>query len=210
MKTTLLTLLLLFTLNSNASPNSYLLRKPLPSLPSHISPELGKIWDHCMGNADKITFSRSDTVILSNINRDCSQYGLNEIYFHEEGGQFVFSTSQNGNPFSGLRKLSIKLHYRFQKIETAKPSVQSNFIPLLRIDMRLNAIHSGVPYDYFISQRESTEGWRKIGQELISKETRTELCRPRIQCTYTISTYQQTWKSTISGALTVKIVKEQI
>lgn len=208
MKKILLTLSLLCTLNANAAVTKLLLRKPLPTFPSQIEPALGKIWDKCIANADEVTLTEKNSIILSNLNRDCSIYGLNEMYFHALGNSYVFINTESADPFAKLRNKKITLYSRLRNINQERLEANSTFIPFLSIDVRLNAIYNGVPNDYFISQRDSVEGWNKVAQELISTESRTEFCRPNINCTYTVKTFKQTWKSSVTGQTIVKTVSQ--
>ena len=207
MKQLLMTLLLFVALDTQASNTNFELTKPLPSMPHHTHTELGKIWDTCFAKAEQISFNQG-SAILSNAIDECAPLNLKEIFFDYTEQRFTFSTPHHENPFASLRNSKINLYAKIWSFNEIRTYSNSSFIPLMTFDMRMNAITNGVPTDIFISQRTSTVGWRKTAQKLVAKETRTDWCRPNIQCTYAVNIYQQTWKSDVTGEITVRQISE--
>lgn len=205
MKTILLLSLLLATSHSIA--DTFKLKKAFSTYPVK-DPELTQIWEDCINQAPEVTFA-SGYAYLSNFKTKCTQLGLDNVPFKQSGDRYFLELPQGSNPFEKLKNAKVTF-YAFYRTTIANLRLDSHstFVPALTLDIRLATTQDGVPYDYFISQRAGVMGWEKIQQSLISTQTRTEFCRPNIECTITIKIYEQTWKDNRTGQITKLIVSE--
>lgn len=205
MKTILLLTSLLVASHSFA--DTFKLKKAFSTYPVK-DPQLTQIWEECINQATEVTFA-SGYSYLANSNAKCAGLGLDNVPFKQNGDRFFLELPAGSNPFAQLKNAKVTL-YAFYKttIANLRLDSRSTFVPALTLDVRLSTTQDGVPYDYFISQRAGAAGWEKIQQALVSTQTRTEFCRPNIECTYTIKTYEQTWKDNRTGQITKLSVSE--
>lgn len=205
MKTILTLALTFFTVQSFA--NSFTLRKGLPAFPQE-DIELSKIWEDCINQAQKISFA-SGYAYLENSSHKCVQIGLEHIPFKQNGRSYMMDLPREVNPFSKLENVKVTLTaFYLADFSQMRVFASNDFVPDLNLDIRLSTTKSGIPYDYFISKKESIVGWEKVNQVLVSTEQRTELCRPGINCTFILKTYNQTWKHKQSGQVFNKTITE--
>lgn len=187
--------------------NSFTLRKGLPAFPQE-DIELSKIWENCINQAQKITFA-SGYAYLENSTPKCLQSGLEHIPFKQNGRSYLMDLPRETNPFSKLRNAKVTLAaFYITDFSQVRLFTSNDFVPNLYLDVRLTTTKSGIPYDYFISKKESIMGWEKINQVFVSTEQRTEQCRPGINCTFVLNTYEQTWKHNQSGHVFKKPITE--
>lgn len=205
MKTILLLSLLLAASHSFA--DTFKLKETYRTFPTQ-DPELTKIWEECINQATEVTFA-SGYAYLSNQNPNCSKFGLDNVPFKQDGQSYYMELPAGTNPFSKLKNAKVTLYAAYNgSLSDFRLDVRSQFVSAFRLDVRLSTTRDGIPYDYFISRRSGVEGWQKIDQVLLSTETRTDWCRPNIQCTSIIKTYEQTWKDTRNGRITKLKVSE--
>lgn len=187
--------------------NSYTLRKGLPAFPQE-DIELSKIWESCINQAKKVSFA-SGYAYLENSTHKCVQSGLEYIPFKQNGRSYMMDLPREVNPFSKLENVKVTLTaFYLADFSQMRVFAPNDFVPDLILDIRLSTPQSGIPYDYFISKKESIVGWEKINQVLVSTEQRTEQCRPGINCTFVLNTYEQTWKHNQSGHVFKKPITE--
>ena len=205
MKTFLLLSLLLVASHSFA--DTFKLKKAYSTYPVK-DPELTQIWEECINQATEVTFA-SGYSYLANSNPHCAKLGLDNIPFKQNGDRFFLELPVGSNPFLKLKNAKVTFYAFYRtSIANLRLDSQSTFVPALTLDVRLATTKDGIFYDYFISQRAGVAGWEKIQQALISTQTRTEFCRPNIQCTITTKTYEQTWKDNRTGQITKLTVSE--
>lgn len=205
MNTILLISLLLITSQSFA--DTFKLKQAYRTYPA-MDPELTQIWDRCINQASEVTFA-SGYAYLANSNQNCSKLGLDNVPFKQNGRQYFLELPVGSNPFAKLKNVKVTLYAAHRTtIANLRLDPRSSFLPALTLDVRLATTKDGVYYDYFISQRAGVVGWEKTQQVLVSTDTRTEFCRPNIECTYVIKTYEQTWKDNRTGQITQLTVSE--
>lgn len=186
--------------------DSFSLKKGLPTIPRD-DIGIARDWEKCFNQADNVSFV-SDYAHLENTDSDCTEMGLEQISFKLSGKSYLMDLPPEANPFIRLKDSKVTLTAFSTDITQIRLSSSHNFIPDLILDLRLSTTKSGIRYDYFIAKRESLGGWEKIKQVFVSTEERSQECRPRMNCSYSVKIYEQDWKHTFSGKVVKKTIEE--